>query len=58
VAGRPTLRLARAAARAPAIAGRLNDPVWRTAVRVDRFVHERPDEGEPATEQTECGWNF
>jgi hypothetical protein len=37
----------------PEIDGALDDPAWRTAVLIDRFVQERPVEGAPATERTE-----
>jgi hypothetical protein len=37
----------------PAIDGRLDDPPWRTAARIDDFVQQRPLDGAPATEQTE-----
>jgi hypothetical protein len=50
--GRPTLTAMRAPA-PPTVDGRLDDPIWQTATRVDRFVQERPIEGAPATEQTE-----
>jgi hypothetical protein len=42
----------RAASR-PEIDGRLDDMIWRNAVRVTDFVQQRPVEGAPATEQTE-----
>ncbi len=37
----------------PDVDGRLDDPVWRTAARITRFVQQRPLDGAPATEQTE-----
>lgn len=37
----------------PRIDGALDDAVWKTATRITKFVQERPDEGDPATEQTE-----
>ena len=52
VPGRPTVTAVRAA-QAPMIDGRLDDPVWRAAALIDKFVQERPVEGGPATEQTE-----
>jgi hypothetical protein len=51
-AARPTLTAARAE-QAPAIDGRLDDAIWRTAPVIDSFVQEEPIEGAPATEQTE-----
>ena len=39
--------------RAPRIDGRLDDPLWATVPRVSGFVQSEPDEGKPATEQTE-----
>ena len=50
--GRPTLTAVRAA-QAPAIDGRLDDAIWRTAALIDTFVQEEPMEGAPATEKTE-----
>jgi hypothetical protein len=52
LAGRPTVSAIRANA-PPRIDGRLDDPIWRTAVRITEFVQQRPLEGAPATEQTE-----
>jgi hypothetical protein len=49
---RPTVGIRRAEA-SPEIDGRLDDPVWQSAVRITEFVQERPFEGSPATEQTE-----
>ena len=40
------------AAVAPAIDGRLDDPVWAAAVPVGGFLQRDPDEGKPATEET------
>ncbi|HYN19765.1 MAG TPA: DUF5916 domain-containing protein [Thermoanaerobaculia bacterium] len=37
----------------PAIDGRLDDPIWQTAARLDGFRQLEPHEGEPATEPTE-----
>ena len=50
--GRPMLRPTRAAI-PPDIDGRLDDLVWRDALRVTEFVQESPFEGEPASEDTE-----
>ena len=50
--GRPTLRPTRTEAR-PDIDGRLDDLVWRNAVRITEFVQESPFEGAPASEDTE-----
>ena len=50
--GRPTLRPTRTDVR-PDIDGRLDDLVWRDAVRITEFVQESPLEGAPATEDTE-----
>ena len=49
---RPTLTAVRAA-QPPAIDGRLDDAIWRTAALIDTFVQEEPIEGAPATEKTE-----
>ncbi len=51
--GRPTLRPTRTEVR-PDIDGRLDDVVWRNAVRVTEFVQESPLEGAPASEDTEA----
>ena len=50
--GRPTLRPTRTDVR-PDIDGRLDDLVWRNAVRITEFVQESPFEGAPASEDTE-----
>ena len=50
--GRPTLRPTRTDVR-PDIDGRLDDAVWRNALRVTDFVQESPFEGAPASEETE-----
>ena len=50
--GRPMLRPTRAAI-APDIDGRLDDLLWRDALRVTEFVQESPFEGQPASEDTE-----
>ena len=50
--GRPTLRPTRTDVR-PDIDGRLDDAVWRNALRVTEFVQESPFEGAPASEETE-----
>ena len=51
--GRPMLRPTRTDVR-PDIDGRLDDEVWRNAVRVTEFVQEQPLEGAPASEETEA----
>jgi hypothetical protein len=51
-ASRPTLTIARGA-QAPAIDGRLDDAIWKTAAVIDTMIQETPVEGAPATEQTE-----
>ena len=53
LAGRPTLRPTRADVR-PDIDGRLDDLVWRNAVRVTEFVQQQPLDGAPPTEDTEA----
>lgn len=50
--GRPTVRPPRAN-EAPRIDGRLDDAVWRNALRITEFVQQNPVEGAPATEETE-----
>ena len=50
--GRPTLRPTRTDVR-PDVDGRLDDLVWRDALRVTEFVQESPLEGAPASEETE-----
>ena len=52
LAGRPTVHPTRTEAR-PDIDGRLDDLVWRNALRVTEFVQQQPFEGEPASEETE-----
>jgi hypothetical protein len=52
IGGRPTLTAVRAA-EPPTIDGRLDDPIWRSAALIDRFVQEEPQEGQPSTERTE-----
>src|SRR5436305_1462216 len=37
----------------PVIDGKLDEPVWKTGAKLDKFVQFEPHEGEPATEQTE-----
>ena len=37
----------------PELDGRLDDPAWRDAARIDAFVQRRPLDGAPATEATE-----
>ena len=53
LAGRPTLRPTRTDVR-PDIDGRLDDLVWRNAVRVTEFVQQQPLDGAPPTEDTEA----
>ena len=50
--GRPTVRPPRSQTR-PAIDGRLDDAIWRTAARITEFVQQNPVEGAPATEDTD-----
>ena len=50
--GRPTLRPTRTDVR-PNIDGRLDDLVWRNALRITEFVQESPIEGAPASEDTD-----
>ena len=50
--GRPTINAVRTST-PPAIDGRLDDVVWRDAVRITEFVQTTPVEGAPATEATE-----
>ena len=50
--GRPAVRPERTAA-APRIDGALDDPLWERAVRITRFVQQRPLDGAPATEDTD-----
>ena len=52
LAGRPTLHPTRTE-EGPDIDGRLDDLVWRNALRVTEFVQQQPFEGEPASEETE-----
>ncbi len=52
LAGRPVARPRRTDA-PPAIDGRLDDEVWRTAAVITEFVQQAPLDGAPATEQTE-----
>ena len=53
LAGRPALRPTRTDVR-PDIDGRLDDLVWRSAVRVTDFVQQQPLDGAPPTEDTEA----
>ena len=39
--------------RPPALDGRLDDPVWQTAIPVTALVQSDPDEGSPVSEATE-----
>jgi hypothetical protein len=52
LAGRPAVRATRTD-RPPTLDGRLDDAIWRTAARIDRFTQQRPVEGAPASEATE-----
>lgn len=51
-ARRPPLDITRASS-PPAIDGKLDDPVWRSAARITDFSQMEPVDGAPATEQTE-----
>ncbi|MEE2637385.1 MAG: hypothetical protein VYE68_09160 [Acidobacteriota bacterium] len=37
----------------PVVDGRLDDPLWQTAARIDQFTQSSPVEGAPPTERTE-----
>ncbi len=50
--GRPRVRATRTDT-PPAIDGRLDDEVWRTAAMLSEFVQQSPLDGAPATEDTE-----
>ena len=52
VGGRPTVDAVRTST-PPDVDGRLDDVVWRDAVRITEFVQTSPVEGAPATEDTE-----
>ena len=52
VGGRPTINAVRTST-PPDVDGRLDDVVWRDAVRITEFVQTTPVEGAPATEDTE-----
>ena len=52
VGGRPTINAVRTST-PPDVDGRLDDLVWRDAVRITEFVQTTPVEGAPATEDTE-----
>ena len=52
VGGRPTIDAVRTST-PPDVDGRLDDVVWRDAVRITEFVQTSPVEGAPATEDTE-----
>ena len=52
VGGRPTINAVRTST-PPDVDGRLDDVVWRNAVRITEFVQTTPVEGAPATEDTE-----
>jgi hypothetical protein len=51
-ASRPALDVTRVSS-APVIDGKLDDPVWRSAVPITDFSQMEPMDGAPATEQTE-----
>jgi hypothetical protein len=42
----------------PRVDGLLDDPIWATAARADKFVQEQPVEGAPATERTEVAFAY
>ncbi|HEY2736859.1 MAG TPA: hypothetical protein VGK45_00555, partial [Thermoanaerobaculia bacterium] len=42
----------------PVIDGKLDEPVWQTAARLDGFRQLEPDEGAPASEPTEVYLGF
>ncbi len=48
----PTMRAVRIT-EAPQLDGRLDDTAWRDATPATRFLQRDPDEGKPATEETE-----
>jgi hypothetical protein len=50
----PALATASSADRAPALDGRLDDPIWQTAQPLTGFVQKDPHEGQPGTERTEA----
>jgi hypothetical protein len=50
---RPTEVKASRTGRPPVIVGHLNEEIWATAVPVSGFTQRDPDEGKPATEDTE-----
>ena len=52
VGGRPTINAVRTST-PPDVDGRLDDVVWRNAVRITEFVQTSPVEGAAATEDTE-----
>lgn len=51
--GRPTVTAVTAEAGSVKVDGVLDDPVWRLARPVSGFVQSEPDEGRPASEDTE-----
>lgn len=51
VPGRPVVRPTRTES-PPTVDGRLDDPVWAGAARLERFVQQSPRDGAPATEET------
>ena len=52
LAGRPTIRPTRADT-PPRIDGRLDDPIWQTAVKITEFEQYEPVDGAPPTEPTD-----
>jgi hypothetical protein len=53
-AAAPRLATAAFADRAPTLDGRLDDPVWQTALPLAGFIQRDPHEGQPGTERTEA----
>ena len=50
----PVAVAARAGRGAPAVDGRLDDPVWQAATPITDFTQRDPHEGQPGTERTEA----
>ena len=50
--GRPSVALSPTST-PPVVDGNLDDPVWKSAARINHFTQHRPVEGAPATEDTE-----
>src|SRR5574341_2480657 len=48
----PVATAVRAVPGAPLVDGRLDDPVWQTAIPITDFTQRDPHEGQPATERT------